>query len=122
MSDKKFDREQQLEWRIRDRAYRLWEEEGRPEGREMEHWQMARELIAQQDSQGMATKPNPAAEGKDRTTRDEPVEPLLSVENLGDMPSLTDQGEESAYPQERPSARKRKPSAAKTSAKPSATK
>ena len=117
-SDKNFDREQQLEWRIRDRAYRLWEEEGRPEGREMEHWQMARELIAQQDNQELATKPNPAAEGSDRATRDEPVEPLLAVDNLGDLPGLSDQGEDSAYPKERPAARKRKPSAAKT-AKPS---
>jgi hypothetical protein len=23
---------------VRDRAYRIWEEEGRPEGRAMEHW------------------------------------------------------------------------------------
>jgi hypothetical protein len=117
MSDKKFDGEQQLEWRIRDRAYRLWEEEGRPEGRELEHWQMARELVAQQDSAGMATKPNPAAEGIDRATRDEPVEPLLAVENLGDLPGLTDQGEESAYPKPRTPARRRKPS---TATKPSA--
>lgn len=26
---------------IRDLAYRLWEEEGRPEGREAEHWLIA---------------------------------------------------------------------------------
>ena len=24
--------------RVRDLAYRLWEQEGRPPGREMEHW------------------------------------------------------------------------------------
>lgn len=30
---------------IRDRAYRIWEDEGRPEGRAREHWeQAAREL------------------------------------------------------------------------------
>lgn len=35
------DREQ----KIRDRAYELWVQEGRPEGREGEHWsQAAREL------------------------------------------------------------------------------
>lgn len=27
--------------RVRDRAYRIWEQEGRPEGREREHWQQA---------------------------------------------------------------------------------
>ena len=26
---------------IRRRAYEIWEEEGRPEGREAEHWEMA---------------------------------------------------------------------------------
>jgi hypothetical protein len=27
-----------VEARIRARAYRIWEEEGRPEGRDVEHW------------------------------------------------------------------------------------
>jgi hypothetical protein len=30
------------EQRIRARAYRIWEEEGRPEGRAEVHWDMAR--------------------------------------------------------------------------------
>jgi hypothetical protein len=34
------------EKRIRTRAHRIWEEEGRPEGRAEIHWNMARELIA----------------------------------------------------------------------------
>ena len=34
------------EQRIRARAYRIWEEEGRPEGRAEVHWDMAPELIA----------------------------------------------------------------------------
>ena len=29
--------------RIRERAYQIWEAEGRPEGQEAEHWQRARE-------------------------------------------------------------------------------
>lgn len=33
------------EQQIRDRAYRLWESEGRPEGRADEYWHRARELI-----------------------------------------------------------------------------
>jgi hypothetical protein len=33
------------EARIRDRAYALWEEEGRPEGRAAEHWERARRLV-----------------------------------------------------------------------------
>ena len=38
------------EQRIRARAYRIWEEEGRPEGRAEVHWDMARELIAIEDN------------------------------------------------------------------------
>jgi hypothetical protein len=37
-----------LQQRIQQRAYQLWESEGRPEGREQAHWQQAqRELTAQ---------------------------------------------------------------------------
>jgi len=37
-----------LQQRIQQRAYQLWESEGRPEGREHAHWQQAqRELTAQ---------------------------------------------------------------------------
>ena len=32
--------------RVRDYAYRLWEQEGRPEGRAEIHWQMAEIAIA----------------------------------------------------------------------------
>lgn len=36
-----------LQQRIQQRAYQLWESEGRPEGREQAHWQQAqRELTA----------------------------------------------------------------------------
>jgi hypothetical protein len=34
-----------LEQRIRERAYRLWEEDGRPEGRADQYWNRAQELI-----------------------------------------------------------------------------
>jgi hypothetical protein len=33
--------------RIRERAYALWEEEGRPEGREHDHWSRAAAEIAE---------------------------------------------------------------------------
>jgi hypothetical protein len=37
-----------LQQRIQQRAYQLWESEGRPQGREQAHWQQAqRELTAQ---------------------------------------------------------------------------
>ena len=42
--------------RIRQRAYQIWLEEGRPEGREAVHWDMARELVAIEDAQKATAK------------------------------------------------------------------
>lgn len=39
------DRDQGLEEKIRERAYRLWEMEGRQDGRTDLYWSRARELI-----------------------------------------------------------------------------
>src|SRR4051812_33977246 len=89
---------QEDEARIRARAHQIWEEEGRPEGRAQEHWDKARELIAVEDNQGLATRPNPVVGGGELATGTEPVEPLLAVENQGEFPNLADQGEEQQYP------------------------
>lgn len=35
--------------RIRERAYHLWIDEGRPEGREAAHWDLARAQVAAED-------------------------------------------------------------------------
>ena len=43
------DTEQDLERRIRERAYALWEEDGRPEGRADEYWERARRFIEAED-------------------------------------------------------------------------
>lgn len=40
-----------LEERIRDRAYRLWEAEGRPEGRAEAHWALASRLEAESEAE-----------------------------------------------------------------------
>lgn len=87
-----------LEERIRERAHRIWEEEGRPEGRAQAHWDMASELVAQQDGLRGTLEKNPAGGPDDTAQRTEPVEPSLAVENLGDLPGLTDQGEEQQFP------------------------
>jgi Protein of unknown function (DUF2934) len=47
-----------LELRIRERAHAIWEREGRPEGREVAHWQMAAAEIAAEAAP--ARKPRPA--------------------------------------------------------------
>ena len=39
-----------LEERIRQRAYEMWEEAGRPAGRAEEYWQKARAEVAAEDA------------------------------------------------------------------------
>lgn len=47
--------DQQIEDQIRARAQALWEAEGRPEGRELAHWeQAARELAAEETTRPAA--------------------------------------------------------------------
>ena len=77
------------EARIRERAHKIWEAEGRPEGRADDHWELASELIAIEDSQMLATIP--LAESKAQL---DAGEPLIAVENAGEFPTLTDQGEQ----------------------------
>jgi hypothetical protein len=53
---------EELERRIRDRAYAIWEREGRPKGRDRQHWEQAtREIDAERDParQGEAPSGDP---------------------------------------------------------------
>lgn len=87
-----------VEERIRRRAYAIWEQEGRPDGRDADHWALAREEIAIEDNLSQTLLPNPAG-GPDATApRTEPVERVESVAVLGDLPGLADQGEEFSLP------------------------
>ena len=45
-------RDGERERRIREEAYRLWEEAGRPEGRALEHWSEAKRKYEQAEGQG----------------------------------------------------------------------
>jgi hypothetical protein len=83
-----------LEQRIRERAYRLWEEEGRPEGREAAHWEMAATLIAIEDNPQAGRAENPVIRDRERGPTGEPVEPIEALTNQGEAPGLTDQGRE----------------------------
>ena len=79
--------------RIRERAYRLWIEEGQPHGKDAEHWEKARELLAlesdpEEGKVGVGEGYNNAGPW------DEPVEEAATLENLGEFPTLTDQGEQ----------------------------
>jgi len=92
--------ERERQERIRRRAYQLWEQEGCPEGRADVHWDQATELIAIEDNQRLTMEPVVAPGGP----TGEPIEPLEAVENAGEFPTMTDQGEQT-YPQRRGSQR-----------------
>lgn len=60
--------DQQIEERIRARAHVIWEADGRPEGRDLDHWRQAVEDIAaegtagaedQEEGQGQIVAPTP---------------------------------------------------------------
>jgi Protein of unknown function (DUF2934) len=87
------------EARIRERAYQLWEEDGRPVGRDAEFWERAEELIGMEENADAALRPNPLA----HPTREEnPVEEAEIQENYGDFPDrFTDQGERPQTPRAR---------------------
>jgi hypothetical protein len=108
VSDNPLDSDPERDARIHARAYALWEEEGRPHGRDMEFWERARELEAiEHNPPGLL--PNPLVV---------PPKPVIEEaeiqQNLGEFPGgLTDQGES---PQT-PLPRKKKTSAKKPAAK-----
>jgi hypothetical protein len=82
--------------RVRRRAYHLWQEDGSPQGRGPDdYYDRARELVAIEDNQKLATKP--ASEGL-LGPYGEPVEPLETIENIGELPGITDQGDRPPYP------------------------
>jgi hypothetical protein len=81
------------EERIRARAYHLWESEGRPEGRAVEFWERAAELVGMEDSGLTGQIENPIAAGIDPSAPTG-VEEAEIQENLGEFPDrLADQGE-----------------------------
>src|ERR1700760_4472824 len=99
---------QEDEERVRARAQQIWEREGKPEGRADIHWEMAREEIAIEDNQSLATLPNPIAEGRQSAEPGDGAEPITAAEeSFGDSgPSA--QGERTPYPyasNEQPKAR-----------------
>ena len=112
--------------RIAAKAHELWEAEGRPHGRDQEHWDQAKEIVALHDSAGTALLPRDAGAA-------EPVEERsIAIDNEGEAPSLTDTGEHDltaidrepaiTTPPKKAAAKKARPDAAKTSAALAASK
>jgi Protein of unknown function (DUF2934) len=46
------------EQRIRERAYIIWEHEGRPEHQAERHWRLAQEAINEEETGGVAADPS----------------------------------------------------------------
>ena len=87
MDRKEFDA---WEARVLARARMLWTEAGEPEGGPEHYRDAARELVAIEESPKAATHPvkDGAPDG----------EPMIAIENQGEFPTLTDQGEEPIFP------------------------
>ena len=54
---------------IREQAYLLWEQEGRPEGREMEFWTRAQVKVAESEQLKHITKAPPKRAGRAAETK-----------------------------------------------------
>jgi hypothetical protein len=97
MSDNPLEDTPEREARIRQRAYHLWEADGRPHGQDAEYWERARELIGMEDSPGTGLLPNPMTQ--DERMPGVIVDEAALQDNLGEFPSLmTDQGDRAQTP------------------------
>jgi hypothetical protein len=88
--------------RIRERAYQLWEEDGCPQGRDLEFWERAKELVGMEEHPTAGELPNPMMHPGPMPGVT--VEEAEIQKNLGEFPDrMTDQGDR----QETPTARTR---------------
>ncbi|WP_253272890.1 DUF2934 domain-containing protein [Halomonas sp. PR-M31] len=83
------------ELRVRQLAYRIWESEGRPDGQQQRHWEMALKIVAAEQSSGHETNLDEEGEAKEE-------EPVLDDE----LPLENDERgiEENRLPLENPEA------------------
>ncbi len=85
--------------KVRERAYHLWEADGRPHGSDRDYWERARELVDMELSGQTGQLANPSAlPGADPSAPDI-VENAAIQENLGEFPDrFADQGEKQETP------------------------
>jgi hypothetical protein len=71
---------------IRQRAYEIWEREGRPHGRDEEHWRMAVDELVGEFREARFTQPVPAARATETAKPDKPAsaEPPKPAGGSGD--------------------------------------
>jgi hypothetical protein len=93
VSNNPLEKDPAREARIRTGAYRLWEVEGRPHGRDVEFWERARELDAIETNPA-GQLPNPIVEAPKPI-----IEEAELQANLGEFPGrMTDQGDRPQTP------------------------
>ena len=90
---------------IRARARRMWREAGSPKGREDEYLERARELQAFVEHPAAALLPNPMVAHPQPGATEEPVEEAELLENLGEFPGRSDQGDRVPAPMTKQKAR-----------------
>jgi hypothetical protein len=91
--------------KLRLRGRRMWREAGSPKGREDEYIELARELQAFRDHPQAALLPNPMMAHPEPSATEEPVEEAELLENLGEVPGRTDQGDRMLAPMTKSRAR-----------------
>jgi len=100
MSDNPLEDSPERDERIRTQAYHLWEQDGRPHGRDVEYWERARELVGIEESPGAGQVHdtfvrNTAVDG-------ETVDEASIQDNLGEFPDRSaDQGDRRPTPMTR---------------------
>ena len=72
------------EHRVRERAYHLWEADGKPHGHDVEYWERARELVAMEDSTGSGLLPIP--QSRPGSILETGTEDADTQENPGEFP------------------------------------
>src|SRR3546814_13847706 len=81
-----------IEERVRQRAYEIWQREGCPEGRNEEDWTLAKEEIAIEDNQRQVTEQNLICREGAVASRDDTDNDHSAMTRQGDMPGHADRG------------------------------
>jgi hypothetical protein len=82
----------EIEQKIRDKAHELWVLDGQPEGRELFHWDLARQLVLQENTAEFTLVPTPPC-------IEDLIDPLAAPDNLREIPDLTHLGEDAVEPE-----------------------
>lgn len=98
MTENPLDPSPETEARIRDRAYFLWEQDGRPHGQHDEYWERARELQGMADS--IHAGERPVTDRVPHAADGTPIEEASIQQNLGEFPHAgsSDQGDRQETP------------------------